>query len=555
MAAALALRAPLSVAQGALAVDNLTFVVGATTYRAPHVALQGASLSPADLSQLFSGDAAAIDARLAGLTAKEIVIPSLSTETRRGATVERGAYRDVTLEDVVAGRIGALHAAGGEQTVERGEGGEHYVWTAIAAKGTDLRQLAHIALGARAGENEALKPLVDEETIESALFENKRTKLEIRSGRLSLSGVKGRALPAPPAVFFERIENHAAGRPEATLLRDLVEALASFEVGALEARDLVANGKDETAAEKPYGVKIGRVALNRVADAALGEFVVENVALAPAEGGKLIFQRFATRDAQLGALLDHVYPRLGHVELKGLDADIPDVGGGADARMKFRLDNAAVDFANFRGVAPTKIEGRVDHLFLDLVARGDAPSVAQFRALGYRDLDLSATQQGEWRETTREATLGPLRIEGKDMGVATATIRLGNVSEAVFSPVALLSRAAALAVSLKSVDIALEGGDLVDRVLALEAKTQKTALEETRAAHAKLAGDSVRALLGAGPKASRIAEAVSAYVMTPKRLRLRLASQRGVSALDALARKPADILESMDVEINVDKQD
>lgn len=557
-AGAAAIFFPLAVlhaAENGVGVDNLAFTVGATTYRIPHLDIQGAALSAAELTHLFDGDDKAIDARLANFSAKKIVIPSLATETRSGGTIQRSAYRDVTLENVVAGRIGAVRAAGAEQTVEKPDGGaERYVWSVLASKGVDLRQLARLALATRTDPNEAMKPLVDEETVESSTFEDKRENLVVKTGRLTLAGVKGRALPTPPAQLFERLEafDPEKAGTDAALLRELVDAFASFQLASLEARDIVATGKGQPA-EKPYTVKIGRVSANRIASATVGDFTIEDFALASSDGGKVSLKHFLMRDARVGAFIQGPYPGFTHIEAKGLDADLPDPRAGDNSRMKFRLEGAAADFTNFREIAPTKIAGRMDRLVIDLAARGEALSTAQFVALGYRDLDLSAAVAGEWIEKSQEAIFAPVRLEGKEMGAATLKVTFGDVSSAVFSSMTIVSRAAALAASVKSVDFTVEGGGLVDRVLALEAKEQKTSIEKARADYAKTASMAIVQLAGGGEKAKRIGDAVAAYIQKPKRLHLRLASERGVNALDALARKPGEIIESMEVEASAER--
>lgn len=537
-------------ADGALSLDNLSFTLGATIYKIPHLELKGAALSALELAGLFSGDEKAVDARLARLAGKSLVIPALTTERKAGDAIERATWRDVVAEGITGGRIASLRAAGAEQTVERADGrSQRYVWGASQARGVDLRQFAHLAAAVRVDPQEALKPLIDEESIDSLVMEDKGERLTVKTGRLLLSGVKGRALTAPPGQLFERLEKLDPDKTDAdpTLLKDLIEAVAAFDVGALEVKDLSAAGKGEPA-DKPYTITAGRIAASRIAGAGVGDFAVENFALQSSDGGRVAFGRFGLRDAKLASLLDAPFPQLSFIELKGLDADLPDGRMGEASRMKFSLADIEGRFADFREIAPTKLSARLDRLAIDLAARGEAPSTAQFLALGYRDLDLSAALAGEWREKTQEAVFAPLRIEGRDMGAATLKVTFGNVTGAVFSSMALVSRAAALAASLKSVELTLEGGGLVDRLLALEAKQQKGSVEKARLEYARGAGLAVAAVLGGGDKAKKIADAVSAYILKPRRLTVRLASERGINAFDAMARKPADILESVEVE-------
>jgi hypothetical protein len=549
-AAAGAAPAVTRAADGDVALDNLVFTLGATTIAIPHLELKGASLSAVDLARLFTGDDKAVTDRLARLSAKSLVAPSLTTERKTADGIERAVYRDLRAAGVSAGRIATLEAGAVEQTLDKADGAsQRYLWGASAAKGVDLRQFAHLALASDVGPQEAPKPLIEEERIERLAIEDKAGRLTVRTGPMTLSNVKGRALATPPAKLLERLQKLDPDKPEGdpALLKDLIEAFAAFDVGALEARDILATGKGEPA-EKPYTIKAGRIAAHRIAEAAIGDFALENFSLQSSDGGLLSLERFDLRDARLASLLDGPIPQLSRIELKGLQADLPDARIGETSRMKFSLADLDARFGPFREIAPTMLSAHMDRLAIDLAARGEAPSTAQFLALGYRDLDLSAAVAGEWREKTQEAVFAPLRVEGKDMGAATLKVTFGNVSGAVFSSMAIVSKAAALAASVKSVEFDLEGGGLVDRLLTLEAKAQKGSVEKARAEYAKGAGLAVASALGGGEKARKIAEALSAYIMKPKRLQVRLASASGINALDAISRKPEDILESVEVE-------
>ncbi len=372
----------------------------------------------------------------------------------------------------------------------------------------------------------------------------------VTTGRITLAGVRGRALTAPAGALIERIEKLDPAKPEndAALMRDLLDALVSFEAAAMEVRDIAATGKGEPA-DKPYTAKIARAGMNKVAGAGAGEIFLDDFSLDASDGGRLSLQRFALNDLQLAPVLKGAaYPKLARVEVKGVVADMPDTKTSETSRIKFRIENASADFGNFIETTPTKFSGRIDRFVVDLASRGETQNTAQFLALGYRELDLSAAAAGEWREKTSEAAFEPVSIDSKDMGAARLSATLANVSSAVFSSSPLISRAAALATSVKSIDLTLEGGGLVDRVLALEAKEEKTTIDKARADYAKSAASAITELGGGGEKAKRIAEAVSAFILKPKRLHLRLTAPKGVNALDALAKKPGEILEGLEVE-------
>lgn len=550
LAALLASFAAPRAADGVLALDNLTLDLGGTIWRIPHLELSGATLTAAELADLFKGDEKAVDSRLARLSAKSLVIPSLTMESKIGGETERTTYRDVKAEDIRAGRISTLRAAGAEQTLDKADSAsERFVWGTSLAKGVDLRQLTHMSLATRLDPQEPLKPAIDEESVESVTFEDKSARVTVKTGRIAVTGVKGRALATRPAELLERLVKYDPGQEEteAALIRDMIDALSSLEVATFEIRDVVMSGKGEPA-DSPFAVKMGRVAANRIANATIGDLALDDFSLHASDGGHLSLARFGLRDARLASFFDNPVPLIGHIEAKGLAGDLPDIRASETARMKFGLAGAEADFMNIRDIAPTKFSARMDGLTIDIAARGETPSTAQFLALGYRSLDLSAALAGEWREKTQEAVFAPLRVEGRDMGAATMNVTFGDVSGAVFSTMPVVSKAAALASSLRSVGLTLEGGGLVDRVLALEARQTRKPVEKLRADYARSAATAVGALLGGGEKARKIGEAVSAYIMKPTKLHLHLSSAKGVNALDVLAKQPTEILESLDVE-------
>lgn len=119
--AALAAGSPRA-AEKPLAADNLVFTLGTTIYRIPHVEIEGASLPQAELAGLFFGAEKDIDARIARLSARRIVMPSLSTESRGGPNVERATYRNVVFENVAGGHAATARGDGGEETIEAPNG-------------------------------------------------------------------------------------------------------------------------------------------------------------------------------------------------------------------------------------------------------------------------------------------------------------------------------------------------------------------------------------------------------------------------------------------------
>ncbi|MGE0196783.1 MAG: hypothetical protein AB7P48_14310, partial [Methylocystis sp.] len=437
-----------------LTFDNVVITLGRTTYRIPRIEIEGASLPPTELAKLFLSGDANVAARLARVSARRILVPSMSSESRDDARVERAAYRKLLFENVVSGRAATVRGDGGEETIEAAQGVQRISWGASVAKGLDLAELARFALSARSEADAPFKPLVEEEIVESSRLEDARANIVFTTGRLRIQGVRGRALKAPPGELVARFKKLDPARPDdPALMGDLLDALQSFEAASIEVDDVAANGAGE-AQGQPFSAKIAHAGMRKVAGGGAGEMFFDDFSLAASDGGKLSLKRFALNDAQFAPLLQgRAYPKLARMDMSGLAADLPDPKTSETSRIKFSVEHAHATFENFLETTPTKFSGGVDRFVVDLAARGEMQTTAHFLALGYRELSLSGAAAGEWREKTSEAALAPVAVNGENMGAARLSALFGNVSRAAFSRSPVIARAAMLTASIKSVDL------------------------------------------------------------------------------------------------------
>jgi hypothetical protein len=532
--------------------EGLAVEIGQTRFQIPRLTAEGTSLTGADIARIFDPkDAASLDDRLARLTAARILIPEIRGESRSGDREARFAYREVSLDSVSAGRVGVMHAAALEQFGSGKDVGRmeaHY--SGLAAKGVDLRQFARVVVAPRSDQKETAQALEEEASIESVSLVFPDAGFDIRIGRVSASGLRARALAEPPLRLLERLP--AAGmaptqEQSAELALAAIDALGAVEVGAIEARDLSVVGLSAPA-NKPYAIKIGLVALNRLVGGSVQEAKVDGFSLDSADGGHIAFQNLSLQGLDLNALIKPGQRRLwklDHAQLANLTADLPDAA--SEGRIKFKIGGLAADFANHREGLPTKLSVRLDRFNIDLAARGEVPATAQLTALGYKEVEVSADMKAEWREQTQEIVVDQLHIDSKDMATITLAATLGNATTLVFSASPLMSKAAALAITLTRLEASVEGGGLIDRLLAQEAKSSGGDVAKLRAAYARDVASAISASLDNGEKARRIGEAAAKFIERPKRLHLKLSAPKGVGVLDALLKRPGDILNEVDV--------
>jgi hypothetical protein len=541
------------VAQAA-AVNDLVFEIGPTTYRIKRLEAQGMTLSELELARLFDPkDTAPAKDRFARLNAARIIIPEISGESEAFGLKQRFIYRGLVLENLKAGQIGSLRAASFEQIIERPKGGQieaHY--GQINIKNLDLAQIAHIYGDARAVENETAKPVQGEAVIDSAEYAVPDSKLALHIGRISMRGFKARTFARPLSLWFAEASDGVANEDQsAALALAVLDAIDGSEVGLIEARDIVATGVAAGAGGKPFSMKLGRVALSNLVNSVAGNILIEDLSLAGAQSGNVIARHLTMRGLELRPLSEpggRRFPRVAHLEISGLDADLPDQENGGLTREKFRLAAAVGDFAAYRDGIPTKLLLKADKLSADLSARAETPFSARLSALGYKELDVSGILEGEWRESEQDLTIHQATLDARDMGRLRLSGTMTNVPALVFSPNTILARAAALPVLIQRLEASFENRGLVEKTFELEAKSRRTDPASLRADFASTAETAVSTFFEGSEKGRLIGEAIAKFIATPKRLHLRFESATGIGAFDAMKSKPGEILQRLDVD-------
>ncbi len=538
---------------GNVAVDDIAIDFKDISVRIPRLVAEGTPLTAREIAGVFkAGDVQSLDGRLARFSASSLSIPEIRIQFQSGGRETKLVYRDVSFENIVAGQAGAMRAAALDEVLSGAGGGPTEAhFSGIVVKNVDLRQIAHVALTPRTDQKETPKPLEAEASIESGSVIFPDADLSLRFGRVSAAGLRARALAEPPLRLMETPSTEQSDASvelgTATALT-VVDALGSFEAGTLEARDLSLSGLSAPE-KKPFRVTIGSAALTRLANGASEEGKIWNFSLDSADGGHVAFRYLAAQGLDLAKLLAPGERRLWmfkSAQIADLSADLPD--SSTDGRMIFKIGAFETELGNFHEGLPTKVMARVDHFNLDIAARGAIPTTAQFIALGYKNIEMSGNLNADWRDQSQEAAIEAMRIVAKDMGSIELAATFGNVSGSVFSPSPFISRSAMLGMSFKSLEATLEGRDLIERLLAQEAKASGADVAKLRKAYARDAAAMISARLDNGDKARRLADAAGKFIEGAKKLRVKLIAPRGVGALEPLFKKPGDLLNQMEVE-------
>ncbi len=125
---------------GSASAEDITLEAGSSIYKIKRIDLAGASLSSADLRQIFDAkQAKTLVERLARLSATTIAMPELTVVTKVGDGTRKYVYRDITLNGVVSGKAVAASAAGASFSFSDPNVGDAAgAYGQISAKNVDL---------------------------------------------------------------------------------------------------------------------------------------------------------------------------------------------------------------------------------------------------------------------------------------------------------------------------------------------------------------------------------------------------------------------------------
>jgi hypothetical protein len=571
--------AALAQASGSVTLENVTFESSSTTYRLPRIEFVGASLSRDDLARLLDPKAAEPwPSRLARLSAERIVVSSVTLEQKVGPQLQAATYRDVVASGVKAGRIAHVSSDGSEVRATGGPQGD-VAGTFGRLTIDDLDLPAMVALYTdRAGDRPApLGRVYGGFSMENLAVGNAAGptfKIARASGReflarptrdgwdaltraLDVAGDRGQPTPA-------------AGLKQLGVLADFYEAAAvgSVELSGLEVRD----GRPGAG----VAMTVGRMAYTGAASGQLPEFRLEDMAFSDRNGGGRIGRigftgfSFASTAEGLRALADKpvdqlgpdalrpLVPLMGTVRISDLDVDAaPSAEGRApkSERVRFGVRSIALTADKPVNGVPTDVSTTMENVTVPLPEASTDDTLQRLLALGYRTLDLSFASAATWTEPANELQIRELSLRGAEMGAVTLRGVVGGVTKDAFASDSAVAAVAWLGASARSLELTVEDRGLAERLLALEARRQKTSPEDLRRAYGAAAAIGVPAVLGNSAQAKAVAQAVARFLAKPGRLTITAKAKdpAGVGAADfAALGDAATVLERLDVSARAD---
>ncbi len=375
-------------------------------------------------------------------------------------------------------------------------------------------------------------------------------------GTLSVKDVKARPLRIPPisAITSLAAQDANSKRKAKAFIADVVD---SFEMGKLDVADLRLTVTDKDA---PGTGTLSHISLSQMAHSKIAAVDFETFAV-QAQGSSVKIGTLVFRNIDLGELRDLAESTAARdsatnradasiaseISLAGLDVDAGKAATEGGPRTRFQLSKLDLISADPVDGIPAHFSTVIDHFTLDLKdARGQWDGLA---ALGYDRIDLSSRLEAHFDVTKQELGLEDLSLSGIDMGVVKIVCSFGNVSKDLFSTDQAQVEAAALSVLIHRFEIKVENAGLFERLIASAAKKSNKSPDEIREAYVAAAAINVPTLLGDGPAAKTVGNAIAKFIATPKNLRIVAVAPDGLGAADlVLIKDPTALMSKLSIE-------
>jgi hypothetical protein len=546
-----------------ISAENVEIDVGAMHYAIKSIELSGSNLTKADLDQILDPKSAvSLADRIGKFSASQITIPEIAMQMTLSDETEKDSYRDITLNDVVNGHVGKATIGTLSSDLTSPEAGAmHSIYGPMQVTGLDLPLAARIVSQARKSDSEPRRTLYDSLNIGNAKILMEKSSLEIDTGALSIEDVKARPLRIPPtsATPLLTAQDADSKRQANAFVADLVD---SFEVGKLDIADLRLTITDKDA---PGTGTLSHISLSQMAHSKVAEADFETLAV-QAQGSSVKIGTLTFRNIDLGELRDLAESTAAHdspshsadasivseMSLAGLDVDAGKTAAEGGRRTRFQLGKLDLLSADPVDGIPAHFSTVIDHFTFDLK---DASSQwDELATLGYDRIDLSSRLEAHFDASKQELGLEDLSLSGIDMGEVKIVCNFGNVSKDLFSADQAQIEAAALSVLIHRLEIKVENDGLFERLIASAAKKSNKSPYEIREAYVAAAAISVPSLLGDGPAAKAVGNAIAKFIATPKNLRIVAVAPEGLGAADfMLIKDPTALMSKLSIEAAADE--
>lgn len=552
--------------------ENVRFTTGGSTYEAAQIEISGLASSRADLDAvLASTSSESLETRLARISARQVVVPSLKSTRKIGPQTQTITYKNVVFRDVVRGRVAEATAdtAGAETTEGQDQANFSYGRTSVSD--LDLPALARLyETRAAAGPNPLVK-IHGAFSIDNVDLVDGKAGVQFKIARISGRDFMARTISeswlGATTLFAElAAKDEMTPDEQSRLIAATADFFGAFDIAHVEATGFEMKG---TRPGPGTSAKIARMSYSGMTGSRPVEARIEGLEFNDQSG------RFSLASASLtgfsiaptleglkklqGKSLDafeavdarSLAPTLGTLKLSGIAIDTS-VNGNGGRKTKLSSTVKEVEFTADQPVnnVPTNLRWAVQNFAVTLPQDSKEDGVKELLALGYRDLDLSFAFAGRWNEAANEIAVTELSLQGKDMAIISLTGLFGSVSKEIFDADEAIATVALMGAKAKALDVTLENRGLFERFLAKTAREEKTTPDKLRQTYGAGAAFVVPSLIGHSEQATTISRAIARFVAKPGRLTInaRAKDPSGLGVVEILSLSdPKAALEKLDV--------
>lgn len=552
-----------------IVVEDLEFSGALGTYAIPRIELTGSSLSASELEAAFAqDDARVLFETLASLSATQITIPRFVLSQDMGDLTQEAVYEDVRIENMREGRIARFAAAGG--TFAASDGDEEFSGTFGAVETNDFDMplvLRYYTEAAGDGDNPFQTAYESFSIRDIVMRDDESTRFtidEIAGGAVAL-----RLLDEPlleTMAMINAMENTEDPTPEeATRLLNFLAGVFDsfrFEEMSMTGMSIVDESDDE-----PVDIRIERIAFLGDPEGGFAAFIMEELRVA-AEGAEIAIASIDSEGFSIAPMLEglralaedpdadlspdeiqRMMPVIGTITLNDLTASIPPEPGapaieGGIGRLSVTAD------APYEGV-PTNLRLSIDNLAFDLPEGTGEEFIDMARGFGYERLDLSAGFAARWNEAGQELVLSDLSVSGVDIGSVSLRGTIGGVGPQAFTGDEATRLMALMGATVKNLHLMVEDRGIAEILLTLQAAEMGVSPDQARQQLGMMSQMMLPAILGGGPQAQSLAEAVGQFLENPGELEIAIEAidPAGIPLMELGAMNaPAELMQRIEID-------
>ncbi|KPQ10050.1 MAG: hypothetical protein HLUCCO17_12295 [Saliniramus fredricksonii] len=550
-------------------VADLAYSGAMGTYAIPRMELTDSSLTASEIEAAFAqGDPRVLFETLATLSATEVVIPRMSLSQDVADVTQEAVYEDIRIEDMREGRIAGFTAAGGEFSAQDGDQNVSGRFGAVEARMIDLPAILRYYTEAAGDGDNPFRTAYESFSISDLVMhdgEDVHFTIDGISGRAVAMRLLQEPLTETIAAITEMEDTEDPTPEEATrMLNFMADLMDSFRFEEMGVTGISIVDESD---EDPVDMSIARIGFLGSPDGGFASFTLEDMRVA-AEGAEITIASIGSEgfsfapmteglrrlaedpDADLSPdEIQRMMPVIGTVTLDNLTASIPPqpdapAMDGAIGRLSVTADTP------YQGV-PTNLRVAIDNLAFDLPEGTGEEFVETARAFGYERLDLSGSFAARWNEAGQEIVLSDLSFSGEDIGAASLRGVIGGVGPQAFSGDEAARLMALMGASVKNLHLMVEDRGIAEILLTLQAAEMGVSPDEARQQMGMMSQMMLPAMLGGGPQAQGLAEAVGQFLENPGELEIAVESidPAGIPIMElGTMSTPAALMERIEID-------